>query len=179
MTPRAQTAQTGVGHERVQQAWIRAGAARSGRVRQPDLRLRVGDVKMPRYVIATEAPLTESDIPCPSCGRWVRTTGDLIEHESVHVIDEAVAMGAVFEVAHPPGSYLGSVGGLTCGGSLPLPGDPGGNESTDRSYRESPSETVPERLQTTGGHKADHHDDTEDQVVGAVTAHDRESTRGV
>lgn len=41
---------------------------------------------MPRYVIATEAPLTESDIPCSTCGRWVRTTGDLIDHEIVHEI---------------------------------------------------------------------------------------------
>ncbi len=92
------------------------------------------------------------------------------------VIDEAVAMGAVFQVVHPPGSYLGSVGGLTCGRSLPLPGNPGCDERRDGSYRESPADPIPERRLAAGGHEAEHHGDPGEQVVGAVAAHDREST---
>ena len=40
---------------------------------------------MAEHIIATEAPLTESDLPCATCGRWVRTTGDLMKHELVHI----------------------------------------------------------------------------------------------
>lgn len=44
------------------------------------------------FVPTSEWPLTESDIQCSVCRRWCHDTGELVEHERVHIPAERCSM---------------------------------------------------------------------------------------